>query len=559
MSTMIGHLDSIAEVCLADSAKLSDGVLQRFLRELFGRPAMDSLEKLSLARCRGAGSKAMPLLVGLLVESNGLYKLRNLDISGIRISSSTMTSLCRAVHLHPAIRSLHLQDTGLGMHPTAAQCLEELLNAPSMEVLGLGWNCFSEEALRALGDMLASHKRLRELYMANCDSCQRSEGKSSTHRFLEGLYRNSSLKMLDISMNRLTHKSALIIEDSLAKHAKLQELYIGQNPLGKHGLRCLLRLLSLPSCGLRRLEALGCQGADAQELSSFQATEPTGYHTLDLNLAHGRSLLRLLYKTCESLRLDLKEAFQRASYVVSERQIPFPHPSGKDGNGVYPVPITGVFSFFFCIDAARRRLAPTEGLEGRFRGPRPVGSIYLDQHFALLRRKLTLKKVVPLLSQFKSLKGRPDEQKLILDALSADFALDYECLAMLCQESFNSIDALCHLMPGVCRSQMRLFLALTHLPRLREYLKVYKRCERLLLFNADCPTGRYALNMSVPSDYAVAEMLKMLDAWEASMAKEAGLQDRSQYGNWSSVRNCTYLNQSLLSLTDWTAYLEARI
>ncbi|CAJ1354501.1 unnamed protein product [Effrenium voratum] len=365
MSTMIGHLDSIAEVCLADSAKLSDGVLQRFLRELFGRPAMDSLEKLSLARCRGAGSKAMPLLVGLLVESNGLYKLRNLDISGIRISSSTMTSLCRAVHLHPAIRSLHLQDTGLGMHPTAAQCLEELLNAPSMEVLGLGWNCFSEEALRALGDMLASHKRLRELYMANCDSCQRSEGKSSTHRFLEGLYRNSSLKMLDISMNRLTHKSALIIEDSLAKHAKLQELYIGQNPLGKHGLRCLLRLLSLPSCGLRRLEALGCQGADAQELSSFQATEPTGYHTLDLNLAHGRSLLRLLYKTCESLRLDLKEAFQRASYVVSERQIPFPHPSGKDGNGVYPVPITGVFSFFFCIDAARRRLAPTEGLEGR--------------------------------------------------------------------------------------------------------------------------------------------------------------------------------------------------
>ncbi|CAJ1354502.1 unnamed protein product [Effrenium voratum] len=121
---------------------------------------------------------------------------------------------------------------------------------------------------------------------------------------------------------------------------------------------------------------------------------------------------------------------------------------------------------------------------------------------------------------------------------------------MLCQESFNSIDALCHLMPGVCRSQMRLFLALTHLPRLREYLKVYKRCERLLLFNADCPTGRYALNMSVPSDYAVAEMLKMLDAWEASMAKEAGLQDRSQHGNWSSVRNCTYLNQSLLSLTD---------
>ncbi|OLP75499.1 Glycogen synthase kinase-3 [Symbiodinium microadriaticum] len=35
------------------------------------------------------------------------------------------------------------------------------------------------------------------------------------------------------------------------------------------------------------------------------------------------------------------------------------------------------------------------------------------------------------------------------------------------------------LLPGVHRSQLRLFLALTKLPRLREYIKVYKRCERL--------------------------------------------------------------------------------
>ena len=53
------------------------------------------------------------------------------------------------------------------------------------EVLGLGWNSFSEEALKALGDMLAGHKRLRELYMPNCDSCVGRQ--SSTHSFLEGL------------------------------------------------------------------------------------------------------------------------------------------------------------------------------------------------------------------------------------------------------------------------------------------------------------------------------------------------------------------------------------
>ena len=37
-------------------------------------------------------------------ESNGLYKLRHLDISGIRISSATMSALCHSVHVHPAIR-----------------------------------------------------------------------------------------------------------------------------------------------------------------------------------------------------------------------------------------------------------------------------------------------------------------------------------------------------------------------------------------------------------------------------------------------------------------------
>lgn len=552
MSSMIGHLSSICEVCLAGSTKLSDAVLDNFLQQLFGRPAMNSLEKLDLARCRGAGPKAINTLVGLLVESNGLYKLRHLDISGIRISSATMSALCHSVHVHPAIRSLHLQDTNLGVHPNAADCLQDLLNAPALEVLGLGWNCFSEEALKALGDMLASHKRLRELHMPNCDSCV-SGVESSTHLFLEGLYRNASLCMLDLSMNRLDSSGALILEDSLARHAKLQELYIGQNPLGSHGLRCLLRLLSQSTCGLRLLEALGCQGL---ERPIYQASDPSGTYRLDLNLPHSRSLLRLLYKTCETLKLDFQQAFQKLQYTPASSgrngEPRFQHPSGKDSYGVYTVPTTGTVSFCFCIDNARAALVPEgEGLDGSFRGPRPLASIYLDRHFALLRPKLTFRKVVCLLAQFRSLKGRSDEQKLILDALSSDFSLEYDFLSIICEDSFNSIDTLCLLVAGVARSQVRLFLTLTHLPRLREYIKVYKRCERLFVFNADSPTGRYSLDLRSPTDYAVAEMLKMLDAWETSVARKQNLEDRSQYGNWSSVRNCTHQNVLMTSLADW--------
>ncbi|OLP74547.1 hypothetical protein AK812_SmicGene45874, partial [Symbiodinium microadriaticum] len=95
---------------------------------------------------------------------------------------------------------------------------------------------------------------------------------------------------------------------------------------------------------------------------------------------------------------------------------------------------------------------------------------------AKLRRKLSIRKVVPLLAHFRSLKGRSDEQQLLLDALSSDFTLEYEFLAQI-GDSFNGIDAMVSLLPGVHRSQLRLFLALTKLPRLREYIKVYKRCE----------------------------------------------------------------------------------
>eukprot|EP00913_Durusdinium_trenchii_P008423 g7911.t1 len=69
MSSLIGHLSSIREVVLAGSTKLSDSALQSFLQQLFGRPAMDSLEKLDLARCRGAGPKAVSTLVALLVAA----------------------------------------------------------------------------------------------------------------------------------------------------------------------------------------------------------------------------------------------------------------------------------------------------------------------------------------------------------------------------------------------------------------------------------------------------------------------------------------------------------
>ena len=76
---------------------------------------------------------------------------------------------------------------------------------------------------------LANHKRLRELHLPNCDCRARVGSQPSMHIFLEGgaghksskmhseclsagLHRNGSLTMLDLSMNRLTATSALVLE-----------------------------------------------------------------------------------------------------------------------------------------------------------------------------------------------------------------------------------------------------------------------------------------------------------------------------------------------------------
>ena len=92
----------------------------------------------------------------------------------------------------------------------------------------------------------------------------------------------------------------------------------------------------------------------------------------------------------------------------------------------------GELSFLFSLDLARKRLVPeAEGLDGRWRGPRPLASLYVDRHLARLRPKLTFRKVVCLLAQFRRLKGRPDEQKLILEALASDFTLEYEFLTVI--------------------------------------------------------------------------------------------------------------------------------
>jgi len=564
-AAMVRNVDSLRDVDLSGSSKLSDHALQVFLKKLFGKPAHDTLRRLDLGSCKGAGRTAMPVLISLLVEPKGVYRLTHLDLSGIQIPCASMSSLSCAIKAHEYLRVVHLGNTGLGSHPAAATRLTEILQASDLEVLGLGWNCFSEEAFRALGSGLSGHRSLKDLQLPNCDSCTAPAGQSPMCVFLESLSSNKSLNDLDLSMNGIGPKETLILEDALHDHRSINDLFLSQNPLGVDGLRSILRLLSRDSCGLKRFESGGCEGSQLDGRLNdgshvFHTTAPTGSYVLDLGLAHCRCLLRMLYKTCRRLKMDPSQAFRDMKYSSSKgfaglplekgRERPWVH-AERDSNGVYAVPTGGVLTCTFSTDPALESLMEPAPSKGKMIGhPIRAANGFLDAWFDLLRLRPSWRKVAPFLARFRSLPD-PAEQSMLLDALSSDFILDYRVLAMLCKDCSIPLQVLFRLLHCVSRNQTERFLALTDLPGLRQYLKVYNKCERLLLFNAESPTGRYSLNLANPSDFAVAEMLFLLDEWEAVSARSRGTEDCSQYGNWSSVRNAIYQNTTIRSFSEW--------
>merc|ERR1719183_1300510 len=106
---------------------------------------------------------------------------------------------------------------------------------PTMQNLNIGWNSFKAEVLSYLGQCIVESKTLKSLSIANCFS-QMVPGQISPVLFCaEFLSRDRHLMQLDISLNRIDYRGALIIEDALMNHKKLTDLDIRDNPLGVLG------------------------------------------------------------------------------------------------------------------------------------------------------------------------------------------------------------------------------------------------------------------------------------------------------------------------------------
>mmetsp|Transcript_20179 Transcript_20179/g.47034 ORF Transcript_20179/g.47034 Transcript_20179/m.47034 type:complete len:1474 (+) Transcript_20179:104-4525(+) len=551
VATLAETMEKVEEIDLEGNLLLTDRSLVPMLETLKGQSAVRALERLSLKCCMRfalpPGIQALvTILTSLISDAEAVCSLKELDLSGVPLGSRSHMPLCKAVKAHPHLQDVRLADTGMASAP-AAECLTMLLGSRSLRSLDIGWNCFSADVLDHFGQRLAEMRILTTLRLQNCSSNSGRFGDSSLTAFIEHLDKDRALTCLDVSLNHLDFRGALVLEDALGKHKQLQKLDLSENPLGVLGMRNVLRLLVQNPYRLKDLTLQSCCSGTVQEaaLESFQVfslVNPNGLYKLNLSRPYHRSLLRMLCKTADKFKLPLETAFQ----VMSYSQGKYTHPL-KRHDGVYVVPTEGVLTTVFSIQQA---LQATSG------GAEPDAfAEFLQRHLSETRLEPHFHKLVEMALLWKSYDGCEAEQSCLLDALSKDFIGDPALVEEFLQCRQMACTAIQRLLPSLELSSAASFMVLTSGATLQDHFSVQAKTQNILTFNADNPTWHYRLDLALQADFAVAQQLMLLDEWEFGIAKSCGHVDTSQHGNWSRFRNESYnfvpLRSSVQRMSHW--------
>lgn len=78
---------------------------------------------------------------------------------------------------------------------------------------------------------------MTKLNLSNCAGSGMDRLSTPVNYYLEQLANDSTLRALDLTMNRMDFRSALILEDAVQQHRSLRQLQLSDNPLGTRGLR----------------------------------------------------------------------------------------------------------------------------------------------------------------------------------------------------------------------------------------------------------------------------------------------------------------------------------
>jgi len=552
IAAMLPESEGVARADLTGNSLLTDKAMAPFLRRLSREPTATTLKLLSLDSCRKASLTTLNETVQLIQVAENLSILH---LGRINIGTRFQLPVCTAIGKHPTLTEVSLADTGLGATPSARNCCSMLLSSGTIQTLDLGWNCFRSDVFNYLGECCAQNKVLRTLCVANCSAVEShnecvlsNDNIPPAALFVENLSRNRTMTKLDVSLNRIDFRTALVLEDALQDHIKLTRLTISQNALGTLGMRSIIRLIARDSAGLDDVETDGCfTGSEpATGEPTFSNANPGGKYVLQLHKPYHRAILRMLYKTCERFKLVPDQAFQSVSYSKGA----YTH-ARQDSYGHFDVPSDGILTISFSIEKA---------IESALKGVHAEDSVgFLSEYYALTRLTPSFRKSVFIFSNWCRLDGKTLEQRCFVTALSKDFNLKLAHLEfMVATSAAFASETIFRLLPAIDLEDMAMSRYLTFLmfPRLGELLFMHKRMLTQLDFNLENPTGQYKLELSQCSDYAVASQLLLLDAWEAAADRRRGRPDTSQRGNRSHVRNETYQGRPLSamyqSVQEWT-------
>ncbi|CAE8702862.1 unnamed protein product [Polarella glacialis] len=136
-------------------------------------------------------------------------------------------------------------------------------------------------------------------------------------------------------------------------------------------------------------------------------------------------------------------------------------------------------------------------------------------------------------------------------ACSQDFYFNAAQVSQLCRDRpGNAAELVCKLFPALADRSSQLLLLREVRPG--HVAQVSRSIEQMLWFQEGNPTGHYNLDLAEPTDFAVAESLLLINAWESEVSRWALRANVSQSGNHDCVRNEAYDGKSFTYAKDFT-------
>ena len=233
----IVYLDLTGNACVTDRGLIE--LLQKLTAK--GAPAQQSMCCFRLGSMMGIEDLGLGVLTRAVERFSNLQELNLSHIHAL--APNTLLDLAEILG-EKTMKIINMVDTRIPIE-LGTEVLQLILDNPMLKRLDFGWNVLHADTFDALRPKLIDHPGLRYLSIPNCTMAVLDRDEfHPMNLFLEGLRDYDSLRYLDVSMNFLNEKSAVILEAALYDNANLLELFIDENPLGPQGCRALLRALT---------------------------------------------------------------------------------------------------------------------------------------------------------------------------------------------------------------------------------------------------------------------------------------------------------------------------